>query len=107
MNNDESSKLTRRFALRERGTRLGFCGVITAFLLSGMISRAGDWPQWRGPTRNGCAPAGAPDVTSLPKELKPVWKVSIGAGFSSPIVAGDNLVYLDEQDGKEVVHLLK
>jgi len=97
MNHDESSKLTR----------VASCGVMMAFLLSGMISRAGDWPQWRGPTRDGYAPAGAPDITSLPKELKPVWKVSIGGGFSSPIVVGDKVVYLDEQEGKEVAHLLK
>src|SRR5437660_12698209 len=77
-------------------------------LLAGMTlpTWAGDWPQWHGPTRNGYASADAPPITSLPKELKPVWKLSIGGGFSAPIVAGDKLVYLDERDGKEVAHLI-
>src|SRR5262249_15952081 len=47
---------------------------------------AGDWPQWRGPTRDGHAPPGAPAPTSLPNELKPSWKIAVGAGFSAPIV---------------------
>jgi outer membrane protein assembly factor BamB len=66
----------------------------------------GDWPQWRGPTRTGYAPAGAPVPTALPKELKPLWKIAIGGGHSSPIVVGDKLIYLDDQDGQEVVHAL-
>src|SRR5438552_36578 len=68
---------------------------------------AGDWPQWRGPTRAGYPSPDAPEVTSLPKELKPVWKIPVGGGFSSPVVAGGRLVYLDEVDGKEVAHLLE
>lgn len=43
---------------------------------------------------------------ALPREVKPVWKLSIGGGFSSPVVAGDKLVYLDGQEGKEVVHVV-
>src|SRR5438477_2412858 len=67
---------------------------------------ADDWPQWRGPMRNVCAPAGSAIIDSLPKELKPVWRISIGGGFSSPVLADGKLVYLDEQDGKEVAHLI-
>src|ERR1051326_4515289 len=67
---------------------------------------ADDWPQWRETMRNGSAPAGPAVIDSLPKELKPVWRISIGGGFSSPVLAGGKLVYLDEQDGKELAHLL-
>ena len=66
-----------------------------------------DWPQWRGPTRTGHASAEAPAVASLPAELNPVWKISVGGGFSSPIVAGDQLIYLDELDGREFAHALE
>jgi outer membrane protein assembly factor BamB len=76
------------------------------FFLSFSIVNAADWPQWRGPTRNAYAPTDSPVITALPKELQPVWKLSIGGGFSSPIVASGKLVYLDEQNGKEVAHLL-
>ena len=68
--------------------------------------RAGDWPQWRGPERTGHAAAGSQLPPALPKELKVLWQLDIGGGFSSPVVAGTKLVYLDAQDGKEVAHLL-
>lgn len=64
-----------------------------------------DWPQWRGANRDGHA-VGEAAPGSLPKEVKPVWKLSIGGGFSSPIVSEGKLVYLDGQDGKEVAHLV-
>jgi outer membrane protein assembly factor BamB len=64
-----------------------------------------DWPQWLGPTRNGHAPANGP-LTSLPTDPKANWRKNIGGGFSSPVVAGGKLLYLDAQDGKEVAHLV-
>jgi outer membrane protein assembly factor BamB len=66
---------------------------------------AADWPQWRGPDRDGHA-ASQPAISSLPKELKPIWKNAIGPGFSAPIVSGGKLLYLDEQEGQEVAHCL-
>src|SRR5260221_2599880 len=81
--------------------------IFLLLALSAIASRAGDWPQWRGPNRNAYAPADAPAIKSLPTELKPVWKISIGGGVSSPIVAGGKLVYLDVDEGKEVAHLLQ
>ena len=77
-----------------------------ALAVSFFPAKAGDWPQWRGPARTGHAPADAPEISSLPKELKALWKLSIGGGFSSPVIAGGKLGYLDEKDGQEVAHLL-
>ena len=79
----------------------------TVVVCAALSLHAGDWPQWRGINRNGHAAAGSPPVLSLPKELKPVWKIAIGPGFSSPIVAGGKLLYLDEQNGKEVAHCVE
>jgi outer membrane protein assembly factor BamB len=77
-----------------------------ALLLSGFcLAPAADWPQWRGPQRDGHAP-GATAIASLPREVKPSWKVPVGPGFSSPVVSGGKLVYLDAQNGKEVAHCL-
>lgn len=67
------------------------------------LTDAADWPQWRGPARDGHASG---QLTSLPKELRPVWKISTGPGHSSPIIANGKLIYLDEQDKNETVHLL-
>lgn len=75
------------------------------FICAASDSFAGDWPQWRGPSRNAVAPAGAP-ITRLPANLKPIWKIQIGGGHSAPVVAAGKLVYLDEDGEKEVTHLM-
>lgn len=72
--------------------------------LGPFLNGADDWPQWLGPERNGHA--ATMTLERLPSDLAPVWKMNIGGGFSSPIVSGANLVYLDAQDGKETVHLI-
>lgn len=79
---------------------------IVALILASESVFASDWPQWRGPFRNAYAPADAPEITSLPRELKPIWKIPVGGGFSAPVVAAKKLVYLDENGAKEVAHLL-
>lgn len=57
-----------------------------------------DWPWWRGPSRNGVAPAGQdpPLVWSETEHI--VWRTPIsGMGHGSPIVVGDT-VYLQTAD---------
>ena len=76
------------------------------FLLPAAFATASDWPQWHGPTRDCVAPAGAPVPASLPKDLKPLWKIPVGGGHSSPVVAGGKLVFCDENGAKEVAHCL-
>jgi outer membrane protein assembly factor BamB len=77
-----------------------------ALLLSLTNSFGADWPQWRGPDRSGRVPANAPVPNSLPSEAKVVWRLDIGGGFSSPVVANDKLLYLDAHEQKEVAHLV-
>lgn len=67
---------------------------------------ATDWPQWRGPDRTGLAPSGVRVPTHLPASPKVLWQLDIGGGFSSPVVAGDKLVYLDAQGDRETAHAL-
>ena len=47
---------------------------------------------------------GAPTITSLPKELKPLWKIDIGGGFAAPVVQGSALIYVDENGSREFAH---
>jgi outer membrane protein assembly factor BamB len=70
-----------------------------------LFATAGDWPHWQGPTRDGYLPKTGPVPTTLPKELKPTWKVSAGGGFSAPIVADGKVVLLDDDGAKEFVHV--
>jgi outer membrane protein assembly factor BamB len=48
---------------------------------------AQDWPQWRGPQRDGAA---AQFITpkTWPDALKSKWKIPVGEGHASPVVAG-------------------
>jgi outer membrane protein assembly factor BamB len=80
-------------------------GVMTLAFLTD-AARAGDWPQWLGPQRDGHAAADSPAVEKLPPELKVLWRKRIGGGFSSPVEAGGKLVLFDEDGREEVLHLL-
>src|SRR5436190_237960 len=79
-----------------------FSLVVGAVCVGALMAQGGDWPQWRGANRDGHA-TGA-EISSLPKDIKPVWKLPIGPGFSAPVVANNKLIYLDEQQGKEIAH---
>ena len=79
---------------------------IFILILSGCTAFAGDWPQWLGPTRNNRVSADEKSLEKIPADLKPVWKITTGGGFSSPIVASNKLFYFDENGNKEVVHSL-
>jgi len=81
-------------------------GLLAALLLTPALTPAADWPQWRGPARDGHAPAGQPLPRTLAAEAKPVWRTEAGPGLSSPVVAGGRVVVFDNQDGKETLRLL-
>lgn len=66
---------------------------------------AADWPQWRGLLRDGHV-AGETAPQKLSADMKPLWRHPVGPGVAAPVVAGDTLVYLDEQEGQETVHVL-
>ena len=46
-------------------------------------SRPGDWPQWRGPNRDGVI-ASFTEPTSWPERLTRKWKVDVGLGYATP-----------------------
>jgi outer membrane protein assembly factor BamB len=71
-------------------------------LLAGFaLAQSEDWPQWRGPHRDGVlSPAAAP--ASWPEHLKAKWKITVGEGHSSPIFAGGRIFVFTRQLGKEV-----
>ena len=56
------------------------------FFAVGLGLSADDWPQWRGPTRDGILPAKGIMLTKLPDQPKVVWKIKSGEGLSSPVV---------------------
>ena len=65
-----------------------------------------DWPQWRGPDRTGHVLSGANVPRGLPTQPETVWRVGIGEGLASPVVAAGKVFYFDNQGGKETLHAL-
>lgn len=58
---------------------------------------ADDWPQWRGPTRDGVwRETGL--LEKFPSErMEPKWRVPIGPGYSGPTVADGRVFVTDRQ----------
>src|SRR5262245_57222508 len=85
-----------------------FPGWCACFLLglSSVNARAGDWPQFLGPSRNGTSEEkGLP--TSWPREgPRRLWEKAVGAGLSGPVVAGQRLILFHRQGDEEVVACL-
>jgi outer membrane protein assembly factor BamB len=66
---------------------------------------AADWPQWRGPARDGRA--GLPVPASFPEKLSPAWKVPVGEGHASPVVVGDRIYVFGREGEHEIVQALE
>lgn len=61
-----------------------------------------DWPQWRGPFRDGTTTESLPDRTD-PRRL---WKVELGPGISSVAVKDGRLYSMGYVSGKDVIYCL-
>jgi outer membrane protein assembly factor BamB len=69
-------------------------------------SPAADWPEWRGPNRDGVA-AGFTAPKAWPRKLTEVWAAKVGEGHASPVVVGDKIYLLTRQKNDEVVLCLE
>jgi outer membrane protein assembly factor BamB len=63
---------------------------------------AAAWPQWRGPARDGVAPATTVPAP-LPPQLTKKWAVAAGAGHASPVVSGNRVILHSRQGNREIV----
>jgi outer membrane protein assembly factor BamB len=72
---------------------------------AGMVFGA-DWPQWRGPNRDGQV-SGFTAPAKWPKELTQKWKVTVGSGDATPALVGDKLYVFVRQGEEEVTLCLK
>jgi outer membrane protein assembly factor BamB len=77
-------------------------GVVTALSVS--TSASAQWPQWRGPSRNGTvAAASTPKWPASPQGWKRAWRVDVGEGYSSPVVSGGRVFVHSRRDPEEIV----
>jgi len=70
-------------------------------LIAASCVLAEDWPQWRGPNRDGKV-TGFTAPKAWPAELAQKWKVTVGAGDAAPALVGDKLYVFTRQDADEV-----
>jgi outer membrane protein assembly factor BamB len=64
-------------------------------------SVAAQWPQWRGPERNGSVSAAS--TPAWPSAFKRAWRVDVGEGYSSPVVSGGRVFVHSRKDPDELV----
>ena len=76
--------------------------LLFAIALFGSEARAQDWPQWRGPHRDGVV-AGFRAPKKWPGQLKQIWKVAIGEGHSTPVVSAGRVYTIARQGEQEVI----
>lgn len=62
-----------------------------------------DWPQWRGPRRDGISDEKGLLASWPPDGPKPLWKIDgLGKGWSSPIIVGER-IYITGDVGDDLV----
>jgi outer membrane protein assembly factor BamB len=94
-------------------TSLSASGLISVVLVT-LVTQAGtrvysqagtvaaaDWPQWRGPQRDGSVGSFTPPA-SWPDTLTQRWKVDVGLGYATPLVVG-NRIYMFSREGDDEV----
>jgi outer membrane protein assembly factor BamB len=85
-----------------------FAGLIAVAALTAVVrgqNARTDWPQWRGPQRDGTLTAFA-EPSSWPEQLTRRWKIEIGTGYATPIVVGNRVYAFTRQDENEVMRAI-
>ena len=79
--------------------------VIALVLLVAQLSAqrpASDWTQWRGPNRDGAAPAPS-DAAAWPAQLTQKWKIEVGLGYATRLVVGNRIYQFARKGEREVM----
>ena len=79
--------------------------VLCLFVSGQMAVVAQDWPQWRGPARDGSVSA-ASAPAAWPASYIQGWRADIGEGYSSPVVVGGRVFVHSRRDPNEIVTAL-
>lgn len=84
----------RRMTVLVRPLRFAFAAAVSIFPIAS--AAADDWPQWRGPSRDGVwRETGIVEKFAKP-QLDLVWRAEISSGYSGPTVA-DGRVYVTDR----------
>jgi outer membrane protein assembly factor BamB len=90
-------EMTKRSAIAK-----ALFGILTYFVVPA-VGLPQDWPQWRGPNRDGVV-HGVTVPRQWPETLTEEWKVPVGEGVASPVVVGNKVYLVTRQaENEEVV----
>ncbi len=77
-------------------------GLLSLIFVATITAAAQEWTQWRGPARDGSVVS--KDVPATwPEGFKQSWRVEIGEGYSSPVVASGKVFIHGRKDPEEIV----
>ena len=78
--------------------------VLVSVTTSGTVALGQDWPQWRGPNRDGDAAFRVPTV--WPDMLTEQWSVAVGLGYATPLLSANRVYQFVRQGDEEVMMAL-
>jgi outer membrane protein assembly factor BamB len=80
--------------------------LLAGFTAAVAAQNAGpDWPQWRGPRRDGTLATFAEPKT-WPETLTQRWKITVGDGYATPILVGNRIYQFSRQGENEVLRAI-
>jgi len=74
--------------------------MVCVILICASCLLAQDWPQWRGPNRDGKV-KGFEAPRQWPNELTQKWKKTVGSGIATPALVGNKLYVFVRQGDEE------
>lgn len=87
-------------------TRLAIVAMMAiAPIVTTSQSLGPDWPQFRGPNRDG-AVAAFTEPATWPDRLTQQWKVDVGEGHATPLLVGGRIYMFSRQGNAEVMQAL-
>ncbi len=89
------------------GTAMVKIIVLAAVMATGALAQGTgpDWPQWRGPTRDGTLTSFT-EPARWPERLTLRWSVEVGEGYATPVLVGTSVYTFTLQGGDEVIRAL-
>jgi len=81
-------------------SRVLMVGCVILLIASCVFAQ--DWPQWRGPNRDGKV-SGFTAPQEWPKEFAQKWKVTVGSGDATPALVDEKLYVFTRQGEDEVI----
>jgi outer membrane protein assembly factor BamB len=88
--------------MKAKSSAICMISLCLILMAAGFVS-AQDWPQWRGPNRDGRV-AGFTAPATWPQQFVQKWKVEVGIGTdSTPALVGDRLYVFARQGAEESI----